>query len=273
MISEFLLSPQGALTVAALTTVLAWAESTKLPWAPFLILYAIALPAAPLALGSYRFGSFVEPFHAHGFAIAGLAALILLWEIGIMGFLYEHIVLPAFGICGSRRWSPAAAMDALLETTARVRRLPRKAVMVWYGFYFIAWAPLAEELFFWGYCYPVLRGSHAPVTSSLAVALVFGIRHGLHFLFLPGPFPWPAAAALMASAAGAAFLNGFLYEAAGSLWPLVLLHLLSNLLALAVQPGSQGGQEHLGQEPLSARTPSRGGSESQGRDDDHGQNR
>ena len=231
---EFLLSPQGALSVAALATLLAWAESAKLPWAPFLILYALALPLPPLLLGTYRFGDFASVFQSQTPTLAGLSILILAWEIGIMGLAYEKSILPRFGKAGMASWSPMAAMDALLEATSRTRRVPLRAVQAWYGFFFLVWAPLAEELFFWGYLYPALREGNGPITASLIVSVFFGIRHGLHFLFLPGSFPWPAAAALMLSAGGAAILNGFLFEAAQSLWPLILLHLISNLITLGL---------------------------------------
>ncbi len=233
---EFLLTPQGALCIAAGTTFLAWLESAELPWSPFLILYAIVLPLPPLLAKTFHFGSISDTFRMHAWGIGILSASILAWEIGIMGLLYERVLLNRIGKSSSPHWSATAAMDALLSATAERRRLPWKAVLAWYGFYFIAWAPLAEELFFWGYLYPVLRESNPAVTAAFIVAAFFGIRHALHFLFLPGPFPWPAAASLMASTAGAAFLNGCLYESTQSLWPLIALHLASNLISLATAP-------------------------------------
>jgi membrane protease YdiL (CAAX protease family) len=188
-------------------------------------------------LGSYRFGPFADAFLAHAPAVALLSAAILAWEIGIMGLGLEKILLARYGKADSPRWSPAAAMNALLAETASRRRLPHAAVTAWYGFYFLAWAPLAEELFFWGYLYPALRLGNGAVTAGLITAFIFAIRHALHFLFLPGPFPYPAAAALAVSTAGAALLNGWLFEVTQSLWPLVALHLASNLASLAIQPG------------------------------------
>jgi membrane protease YdiL (CAAX protease family) len=235
---EFLLSPEGALAMALLTTLLAWLESATLPWAPFLILYAIALPIFPLLAGTYRFGPPAAAFLDRPGEIALFWVLILAWEIGIAGLWLEKRLLPRLGKESLPTWSPALAMEALLDATGKGVRLPAKAVAAWYGFYYLAWAPVCEELFFWGYLYPILREGNGPVTSSLIVAAFFGVRHGLHFLYLPSPFPWPAAAFIMASATGAGFLNGLMYEASGSLWPLVLLHLVSNLVSLAMRPAT-----------------------------------
>lgn len=233
---DFLLSPEGALAMALLTTLIAWLESKTLPWAPFLVLYAIVLPLIPLLAGTYRFGPFTDSFLGRPGDIAFFSAAILAWEIGIAGLWLEKRLLPRLGRETSPMWSPALAMEKLLEATAKGSRLPSKAIAAWYGFYYLAWAPLCEELFFWGYLYPLFREGSGPVTSSLIVAFFFGIRHGLHFLYLPRPFPWPAAVFIMVSAAGAGFLNGLLYEASGSLWPLVLLHFASNVFSLALRP-------------------------------------
>lgn len=211
-------------------------ESTVLPWAPFLILYALTLPAAPLLAHTYRFGDFSAPFLEQPGQIALFSALILTWELGIAGLWLEKRLLPYWKKQSSPMWSPALAMETLLASTRQRSRLSAKAVETWYGFYYLAWAPICEELFFWGYLYPVLREGNGPVTSSLIAAFFFGIRHGLHFLYLPRPFPWPAAGFIVGSAAGAGFLNGLLYEAVGSLWPLILLHLISNLLSLTLRP-------------------------------------
>lgn len=222
--------------MAAATGLLAALESSLLPWAPFLLAYAAALPIAAFAVGAPALGPIGPAFAEHAPAVAAWSAAILAWELGIMGYVFEKAVRALNGGRSPVRLSPAAAMQALLDETARRRRLPPKYVNAWYGFYFLAWAPLAEELFFWGCLYPAFRGDLGPIGSAAAVAACFGARHGVHFLFLPKPYPWPAAWAFMVSAGGAAFMNGLLFEACGSLWPLIALHLASNL-AMLLMPG------------------------------------
>lgn len=232
MLREALATPVGALGLAAATTLLAALESAILPWSPFLIAYAAVLPFAALALGDIPLGPIVPAFAGHWQAVALWSAAILAWEIGVMGIGYEKAVSVFHGGRQSARQSPAMAMEALLAEIGRRRRLPEPLVKAWYAFYFLAWAPIAEELFFWGYLYPALRGGLGPFATSLAVAVCFGARHGVHFMFLPRPYPWLAAWAFMITAAGAAFMNGLLFEACGSLWPLMALHLFSNLAML-----------------------------------------
>jgi membrane protease YdiL (CAAX protease family) len=233
---DLFVTPAWAWAAAAATTVVAVLESAALPWAPFLILYALALPLPALLLGTARFGSWAEAFGAHPGATAAWSFAILAWEIGLLGFAYE-IAVRRRSRGSLARLSPSAAMQALLEETRRRRRLSPFVIQAWFGAYFLLWAPLAEELFFWGYLYPAWRPAYGAGGAALLTAAWFALRHGAHFLFLPRPYPWPAACVLMASAGGAALMNGFLFEACGSLWPLMALHFASNLLSLALPAG------------------------------------
>lgn len=236
MLRDLAASPGGAWALAGATTLLAILESAALPWAPFLILYAILLPLPACIAGTARFGPWGRAFSAHPAAVMALSLAILAWEIGLMGFLYEAVARRRAR--GSPvRVSAAAAMDALLQETARRRGLTLRAVRIWSAAYFLLWAPVAEEVFFWGFLFPVWRPAYGAVGAAALVAAWFAVRHGIHFLFLRGPYPWPAALAFMASAGGAAFGNGLLFEACGSLWPLIVLHLASNLISLAIPAG------------------------------------
>lgn len=239
MLHPFLASAHGAWVLAAAATLLAAWESAYVPWAPFLILYALALPWPGLIAGTAAFGGPWSAFGSHPALICGLSLGILAWEAGVMGFGYEAWARKrAAGGPARRLWrfSPAAAMEFLLGETARRRGLSLGAVRAWAAGYFLVWAPLAEEIFFWGYLYPIWRPAWGAIGASALTAAWFALRHGTHFLFLPRPYPWPAGLAFMASAGGAAFGNGLLFEACGSLWPLIALHFASNLLSLAWPP-------------------------------------
>jgi membrane protease YdiL (CAAX protease family) len=230
---EVLNLPAAAWALAAGTTALAAAESACVPWAPFLLLYALALPWPALAFGTARFGSPGAAFASHPGALAALSLAILAWEAGLMGYGYEGWARRRGGPLP--RYSPAAALEALMGAAARRNGLSARAIRAWSAAYFLLWAPVAEELFFWGLLYPAWRPGYGAVGASALVAAWFALRHGCHFLLLR-PYPWPAALAFMASAGGAAFGNGMLFEACGSLWPLIALHLASNALSLAVAP-------------------------------------
>lgn len=236
MLRDWLASLGGAWLLAGGTTLLAVLESAALPWAPFLILYAILLPLPAWIAGTARFGPWGRGFSAHPAAVIAFSLAILAWEIGLMGFLYEALVRRR--LRGSPiRVSASAAMEALLQETARRRGLTLRGVQICSAAYFLLWAPIAEEIFFWGFLYPAWRPAYGAVGTAALVAAWFAARHGTHFLFLRGPYPWPAALAFMASAGGAAFGNGLLFEACGSLWPLIVLHFASNLIALAIPTG------------------------------------
>jgi membrane protease YdiL (CAAX protease family) len=233
MLRESLTTPAGAWALAAAATALAVLESAVVPWAPFLILYALILPWPALALGTASFGPIGPAFTAHPGAVAALSLAILAWEAGLMGYGYEKWARRS----GKPllRISPAAALEGLMADAGRRNGLSPRAVQAWSAGYFLLWAPLAEEIFFWGLLYPAWRPEYGALGASALVAVWFALRHGAHFLIVR-PYPWPAALAFMASAGGAAFGNGLLFEACGSLWPLIALHFASNLLSAAIAP-------------------------------------
>jgi membrane protease YdiL (CAAX protease family) len=233
MLTEFLASPAGAWALALAATALAAWESALARWAPFLILYALILPWPALALGTARFGPPGPAFTGHPGAVAALSLAILAWEAGLMGYGYEKWARRSGKAI--LRLSPTAALNGLMAEAGRRNGLSPRAVQAWSAGYFLLWAPLAEELFFWGLLYPVWRPGYGALGASALVAAWFALRHGAHFLILR-PFPWPAAWAFMASAGGAALGNGLLFEVCGSLWPLIALHFASNLLSAAIAP-------------------------------------
>lgn len=78
--------------------------------------------------------------------------------------------------------------------------------------------PFAEELFFRGMLYPVLRARMGPVPAIVLNAALFALIH-VYPLLLPGLFVVGLALA-------------YLRERSGSLWPSVVYHAMQNSLAL-----------------------------------------
>lgn len=156
---------------------------------------------------------------------------MLLWEHGIAYGLYERAILRASGRQGDPYWSPTAALDAVARAAAARKGLGPKGMTAAAVVYTLLWAPLAEELFYWGYLYGDLRAGLSAAGAGLVTSLFFGARHLCHFLYPAGPFPFAAAAALFVNTGVTAACNGLLYEKTRSLWPLIALHLASNLLS------------------------------------------
>lgn len=228
-------SPEAAWLAAAASTALAWWESGRAAWAPFLTLYAILSPIPGLWAGTARFGPVGSAWGRHPAYATALALAILAWELGLMGFGYESFI-GRRGQGTLARVSPRAAMEELLDSILRRHGPAIGNVRAWAAVYFLLWAPVAEELFFWGYLYPAWRPAYGTLATSLLVAAFFAARHGFHFLLAPRPYPWPAAIAMMISTGGAAILNGWLFETCGSLWLPIAVHLVSNLASLGSAP-------------------------------------
>ena len=88
-------------------------------------------------------------------------------------------------------------------------------------------APFVEEVFFRGFVFPGLRQKWSWPKAAVASAALFAIAHVLPTSLLP------------------IFLLGlifaFLYQYSGSIWPAILMHMLTNTLALsAAYAASQG---------------------------------
>ncbi|MBE7549860.1 MAG: CPBP family intramembrane metalloprotease [Anaerolineales bacterium] len=79
-------------------------------------------------------------------------------------------------------------------------------------------APVVEEIFFRGFVFTGLRGKWGWPKAALASAGLFALAHVLPTSFLP------------------IFILGlifaFLFQASGSIWPAILMHMLTNAVAL-----------------------------------------
>lgn len=230
MLADFLQGPVGSLLVAMSLTLIICAESRWVPWAPYFLIYALLAPAFPLMLGGWSLGRLPDLWRVHGTWLIGAAAAMLIWELGIATWCYERVWLRSRGRAGDPRHSPTHAMELLTEMAGSRARLGPRASAAVFGIYSLVWAPIAEELFYWGYLYVNLREGMTFWAATLITSGFFGLRHATHFLFLRGHYPWPAAAWLAASTGVTAVINSALFEATRSLLPLILIHLVANLL-------------------------------------------
>jgi membrane protease YdiL (CAAX protease family) len=92
-------------------------------------------------------------------------------------------------------------------------------------------APIAEELFFRGFCFTALRRWIGLVPGALATGVIFGLIHAAS-----------ADAVFLVPLAFFGMALCFLYERTGSLLPCMVLHALNNALALAVSQGWSVGE-------------------------------
>lgn len=230
---ESLASPAAALGIAiALSLLVAW-ESVYPRWAPYFLIYAALAIAVPIAAGTCVFGS---PFGALSGAMRGIAiagAGMACWEIGIFHWVYEVWWLRKLGRADDPALSvPAAIRSLLLLAQRRTGIGPARAELIFAG-YTLAWAPIGEEFFYWGYLFAVTRPAWGFPAAALITASLFAFRHAVHFLYFRKRTPIIPAASLALSAFGSGLLNSWLYENTGSLWPLILLHILMNLAWVA----------------------------------------
>ncbi len=172
----------------------------------FLSLFEVSLLLPPwLVIVIRRRGRWTDlgfrPFHPLFLGLAGgflsLSFLInLLWSLLLtpLGLEVQPEILPLFGE-GLRGLVLALITAGLI-------------------------APLAEETFFRGFLFAVLRGYQGPLRAMITTALLFTLFHLTPTAFVP-----------------LFFLGCFLallYHLSGSLWPGILLHATMNSLAIVI---------------------------------------
>ncbi len=229
---EFFTTAPGALSLAlGLTLLVAW-ESIFAPWAPFFWIYALLAISLPVALGHVPFGSFQDVFRcSRHMLIAG--GLMVAWEIGLFHWIYEMVFLRRIGRGRDPSFSVPAAIGDLLQRAEKLTGVPEKYSTLIFAAYTLVWAPLGEEVFYWGYLQNTLRPHYGFALAASLAAVFFAFRHAVHFLYLRGNLPWRPALALSLSAFGSGCVNGWLFEKTGCLTPLIVLHLAMNGLWLA----------------------------------------
>ena len=228
-------------------TLIVAAESRWTPWAPFFLIYAVLSFAIPWFSDGWALGASSETWRTHGVLIAGIGAVMLIWEVLVAAWFYERVVLVRLNRAAIPRWSPTHAFDDLARKASRQAGLGGTATSFLFGGYTFIWAPIAEELFYWGYLYGNIRADYPFWAAAGVTALFFGVRHAAHFLFLGRSFPLPAVLWIAFTTFLTGIINSWLYERIGALLPLIILHLLVNVALAAYsvwalrQPSSQRG--------------------------------
>lgn len=230
---------RGVLIVATALTVLALAENSVAPWAPFYLIYAAAATILPLRLGTYRFGR-LRDLRAGTWIIVLVSPVVLQAFVSVWSLrIYPALVQP-FGV------GPAAAQGTYHSLGAALPELFERVGAVWgtdaatiqgiYLIFIVAWAGLGEELFYRGYMQGTLRERHGFLFAAIVSAAFFGLRHGTQLAMLWPAFPWGAAFTWMFISFVIGLFMSWLYERSGSLYPPVVAHYLFNLIPAIVAP-------------------------------------
>jgi membrane protease YdiL (CAAX protease family) len=229
------LSRDGVVVVATLVTLVALAENTIAPWAPFHIVYAALATLLPLAWGTWSFGR-LSTVRRSSWALVLFFPVVL--QAGVS--LWEAVLYPRlwglFGVDSATAAGPAyslsAALPALFEAAGARLGWPAGRVQWLYLAFVVLWAGLGEELFYRGYMHGALRRHIGPLRAAAVSSGFFAIRHATQLALVQ---PYPAAAAL--SWVVFSFVIGlvlaWLYDRCSSLWPPVLAHYLFNLIPMA----------------------------------------
>ncbi len=241
----WLASDRGVAIVAAAATLLALAENTVAPWAPYYVVYVVAVTVLPFVAGTWAFGR-ITSTRATIWILAVVGPLLL----QVLGGLWSTLAYPAvagwFGATAETLSGPYHSLDAALATIFESRGAswgtePR-ALMALYFLGILVWAGLGEELFYRGYIHGALRRRHGFAFAAVVSAAFFGVRHATQLALVQPSYPWGAAVTWVGLSFVVGIFLSYLYERSGSLYPPVLAHYLFNLVPLAfLLAGPEGG--------------------------------
>jgi membrane protease YdiL (CAAX protease family) len=151
------------------------------------------------------------------FFFIGPAAVIVMW-----------VVLGVLQTCGYIAWLERLVGSPSTQDAVKLLRESKDLTSVFLmAFSAAIVAPIAEEVIFRGYLYPVAKSFAGPWIGMLFSALVFAAGHGNVPLLLP------------------LFLLGLLlalaYEVTGSLWAAISIHFFFNSATVGIQLAMRAG--------------------------------
>lgn len=217
-----------ALALGFIATLIMWAEMRWARWRPFFWVTAAFIFGVPLLISIPYPLPWASLFAWRDLPWAWVFvvfALALLWEGLIFSWLYEGW-LSRQPFARRQAWSIDTATDT---ARALAHRISPRGESIAYAILVFVWAPFAENLFYWGFLYNALRSEWHSAWAVFWVVMLFSIRHALHFIPIR-PMPFPAMIAYALSVAVPAGFNCWLFTATGSLIPLIVVHLLMNMI-------------------------------------------
>jgi membrane protease YdiL (CAAX protease family) len=213
------LSTGGVVAVATGLTLVALAENTLAPWAPFYVVYATLATALPLAWRTFAFGDIRRQ-------------RVSTWALAIL--LPAALQLFAAEAARGPFHSLGPALPRLFEAAGERLGMEPWRVGTIYLTSIVAWAGTGEELFYRGYMHGVLRRRHGFWLSALVASAFFGLRHATQLALIRPGYPWGAALSWVTLGFLIGLCMSWLYERSGSLYPPVIAHYLFNLIPMVL---------------------------------------
>lgn len=224
VLAEGLKRPGCVVFVTLLITGISCVESWRgFLWSPFLHVHTLCLFVLPVLAKSYDFGTIKRSFANWKPILVGLLG-IKIWQLAYQ--LVYDFVLRRLDVVGSIEYDLFRASGEILNQTAT------KYGSVSYAIVLMALTvlviPVAEEFYYRGYVFGVLRHSKSFLFSAVVSSLLLALRHFAHLLFL-SPFPIVPASLWVVSVFPTGILAAYIYEKTNSLYPVILVHVLLNV--------------------------------------------
>jgi len=223
------------IAVATLLTLVALAENTVAPWAPFQLVYAALATLLPLAWGTWSFGR-LSTVRRSSWVLVLFFPVVLQAGVSVLEGFLDPRLWELFGVDPATATGPyfalSAALGALFQAAGAHLGWTADRAQTLYLAFVVLWAGLGEELFYRGYMHGTLRRQMGPLRAAIVSSAFFAVRHAAQ-LALVKPYPAGAALLWVAFSFVVGLVLAWLYDRCASLWPPVVAHYLFNLIPIA----------------------------------------
>jgi membrane protease YdiL (CAAX protease family) len=230
---KWLNSPAGAIAATFFLTIVVFLETIFSPSAPFFWFYAALAIVIPLYVGIEKFSwEYLKLALADNWKMIILIFIGMeIWDVGSnIGF---QIWMNHLGKGADPNYSLEAAITHLASVAALGLGTTQNVTMSLYVLFFMFWAPVGEEFFYRGYLQKNLSRKFSVLASVGITAIIFGIRHGIHFFYL-SPLPVAPMIFWIINATVWGIFIGLLYKNTKSLTICIAAHFLSNIIIFFV---------------------------------------
>lgn len=232
-----LLSPAGALALTVFLMAVAWIECSRVPWAPFYIVYVALTIGIPLRLGADRIG-LRRTVRKRTLWLAAGIGIVAQFALSLLLLQLGPRLLAAAGVApdalATPFWNLNAAQALLFERLGPRWHTAAVPLQMAYIGFLVLWAGFGEEIYFRGYLHAALERQLRLAPMIAISSVLFGLRHAMQLAFLGPDYPFGAAATWVLVGVLLGIVLGLLYARTRSLWPPIVAHYTFNLVPVAL---------------------------------------
>lgn len=230
-VKQWLLSPIGVVLFGVVVTLFAYIDTTHAPWSPYIVIYGALSILVPMWLGVVKW----RATKLNGKLLWRLTFMVTcvavffdsgVWTIGYNWLLAQLSML-------DEKHSIVLATLKFVEVAGKDLHLTPTMAEAIFAAFIILWAPVGEEMLYRAYIYDAIKSHYGIVAGFIVASFFFCIRHTIHFMYIWPGFSFAGVAWAFAMVFFAACAT-YLYERAGGIFVVVIMHFVVNVVGSIV---------------------------------------